>query len=251
VSASNRISRTQADIENKQKEHNAMTQNDRQRTLRIAENERTKNKVKQSDEDAKRHGDVLRRDNMNTIERNKSDQNEMAYRGEIERQEKQATVDQEIKDHKNANDDKSKSAHERLKNVSRQQDIKRNSVNNGGEKSQKAANDNNKAIEQKKAALALEKNQREIAESQRHFETRKTLNSVKSGSKESSEETLAEGVTENSYKFGNKMITERTVTVGNKVDIYKKVVSKTAIYYFKNGASITEATWKKETLSNK
>lgn len=250
VSAGNRINRTQADIENKQKEHNAITQNDRQRTLRIAENERNKNKAKQSDDDAKRHGDVLRRDNLNSIDRKKADQNELAYRGEMERQEMQAAVDQEIKNHKHANDDKSKAAHERLKNVSRQQEIKRGEVNNGGEKSQKAANDNNKVIEQQKAALALEKNQREIAESQRHFETRKTLNNVKSGPKESVEETLAEGVTENSYKFGNKMITERTVTVGNKVDTYKKVVSKTAIYYFKNGASITETTWKKETLSN-
>jgi len=62
-------------------------------------------------------------------------------------------------------------------------------------------------------------------------------------------ENLKQGVTENSYKLGNKMVTERLVKVGNKVDKYKKVVSKTAIYFFRNGQSITEETWKQATLA--
>jgi hypothetical protein len=45
------------------------------------------------------------------------------------------------------------------------------------------------------------------------------------------------------------MVTERLVKIGNKVDKYKKVVSKTAIYYFRNGTSITEETWKLATLA--
>ena len=60
---------------------------------------------------------------------------------------------------------------------------------------------------------------------------------------------MREGVTENSYKLGNKMVTERIVKIGNKVDKYKKVVSKTAIYYFCNGQSITEVNWRQATLS--
>jgi hypothetical protein len=64
-------------------------------------------------------------------------------------------------------------------------------------------------------------------------------------------ETLPEGVTENSFKLGEKMVTERTVKVGNKIDKYRKVVSKTGTYYFKNGKSITEGTWKQETLKTK
>jgi hypothetical protein len=39
------------------------------------------------------------------------------------------------------------------------------------------------------------------------------------------------------------------VKIGNKVDKYKKVVSKTAIYYFRNGQSITEEAWKLATLA--
>lgn len=61
-------------------------------------------------------------------------------------------------------------------------------------------------------------------------------------------ETLAQGVTENSYQLGNKIVIERTLKVANKVDYYKKVVSKTGIYYFKNDKAITEATWDFETL---
>jgi hypothetical protein len=35
---------------------------------------------------------------------------------------------------------------------------------------------------------------------------------------------------------------------GNKVDTYRKVVSKTGVYYFKNNRSITEEIWTRETL---
>jgi hypothetical protein len=47
------------------------------------------------------------------------------------------------------------------------------------------------------------------------------------------------------------MVIERTVKRGNKVDIFRKVISKTGTYYFKNGRSITEAQWKRETLDVK
>jgi hypothetical protein len=44
------------------------------------------------------------------------------------------------------------------------------------------------------------------------------------------------------------MVIERTVRRGNKVDTYRKVISKAGIYYFKNGVSITEGLWKRETI---
>ncbi len=60
---------------------------------------------------------------------------------------------------------------------------------------------------------------------------------------------LKEGITENSYEIENhKQVIERTIRVGNKIDVYKMIVSKTGIYYFKNGKSITESLWKLETL---
>ena len=63
-------------------------------------------------------------------------------------------------------------------------------------------------------------------------------------------ESLQEGVTETSFDYGNKKIIERTVKSGNKVDTYRKVVSKTGIYYFKNNKSITEQMWILETLQS-
>ncbi|MFM7813416.1 MAG: hypothetical protein ACKO66_02745, partial [Flavobacteriales bacterium] len=60
---------------------------------------------------------------------------------------------------------------------------------------------------------------------------------------------LREGVTESNRQEGNKMIIERAVRVGNRVDIYNKVISKYSIYYFKNGSSITEEMWIAETMN--
>lgn len=56
-----------------------------------------------------------------------------------------------------------------------------------------------------------------------------------------------QGVTEESDNVGNKVIIRRIVVIGNKADEYRKVIDKTGKYYFKNGASITELTWNRET----
>ena len=55
------------------------------------------------------------------------------------------------------------------------------------------------------------------------------------------------GVTEESYTEGNKVIIRRVVVNGNKGDEYSKVIAKWGTFYFKNGQSITEAIWAKET----
>ena len=56
-----------------------------------------------------------------------------------------------------------------------------------------------------------------------------------------------EGVTEESYTEGNKVIIRRVVVNANKADEYSKVIAKWGTFYFKNGQSITEAIWSKET----
>lgn len=60
-------------------------------------------------------------------------------------------------------------------------------------------------------------------------------------------EEFPQGVTEQSDNVGNKVIIRRIVVVGNKADEYRKVIDKTGKYYFKNGSSITELTWNRET----
>lgn len=56
-----------------------------------------------------------------------------------------------------------------------------------------------------------------------------------------------QGVTEESDNVGNKVIIRRIVVLGNKADEYRKVIDKTGKYYFKNGDSISELTWNRET----
>ena len=55
------------------------------------------------------------------------------------------------------------------------------------------------------------------------------------------------GVTEESYTEGNKVIIRRVVVNGNKADEYSKVIAKWGTFYFKNGQSITEPIWSRET----
>ena len=55
------------------------------------------------------------------------------------------------------------------------------------------------------------------------------------------------GVTEESYTEGNKVIIRRVVVRGNKADEYSKVIAKWGTFYFRNGQSITEAIWSRET----
>jgi hypothetical protein len=55
------------------------------------------------------------------------------------------------------------------------------------------------------------------------------------------------GVTEESYTEGNKVIIRRVVVNGNRADEYSKVIAKWGTFYFKNGQSITEAIWARET----
>ncbi|MEM9051222.1 MAG: hypothetical protein AAGC47_04130 [Bacteroidota bacterium] len=57
-----------------------------------------------------------------------------------------------------------------------------------------------------------------------------------------------QGVTEESSTLGNKVIITRIVVSGKHGDEYKKVVDKAGEYYFKNGGSISENTWSRETI---
>ncbi|MFT5972638.1 MAG: tetratricopeptide (TPR) repeat protein [Cryomorphaceae bacterium] len=61
-------------------------------------------------------------------------------------------------------------------------------------------------------------------------------------------ENYPQGVTEESSTLGNKVIITRIVVSGKRGDEYKKVVDKAGEYYFKNGISISENTWNRETI---
>ena len=58
---------------------------------------------------------------------------------------------------------------------------------------------------------------------------------------------MAPGIQEQSYDIPNGLVIERTVRVGNHVRRFRKVVTRTGVYYFEGDDSITEATWRRET----
>lgn len=61
------------------------------------------------------------------------------------------------------------------------------------------------------------------------------------------DENVAQGVHEESYDIPNGLVIERTVRSGNLVVRYRKVVTKTGIYYFRGDRSITAEIWRRET----
>jgi len=61
------------------------------------------------------------------------------------------------------------------------------------------------------------------------------------------DENVAQGVNEESYDIPNGLVIQRTVRNGNLVVRYRKVVTKTGIYYFRGDRSITADTWRRET----
>lgn len=58
-----------------------------------------------------------------------------------------------------------------------------------------------------------------------------------------------DAITERSFDVGNKKVLERTVKTDGQTLVYRKIVSTAGVYYFKNGLSITEQTWKDETTN--
>jgi hypothetical protein len=56
-----------------------------------------------------------------------------------------------------------------------------------------------------------------------------------------------QGVTEESYTEGNKVIIRRVVVNGNKADEYSKVIAKWGTFYFRNGQSISQQVWTRDT----
>jgi len=55
------------------------------------------------------------------------------------------------------------------------------------------------------------------------------------------------GIQEQSYDIPNGLVIERTVRIGNDVRRFRKVVTKTGVYFFEGEHSITEDAWKRET----
>jgi hypothetical protein len=167
-------------------------------------------------------------------------------------QDKNNTAVQQLQDKRSSNEEKIQLRQDKIENTKEAKETL--SEGKDEERASRAM-----AIEAKKAEIELAHIEQRQKSQLAQMTAAEKLKAQERGDRKSEEEylvvegteTLPEGVTENSFKLGEKMVTERTVKVGNKIDKYRKVVSKTGTYYFKNGKSISEGTWKQETLKTK
>lgn len=256
-SADARIIENESKVELKKQELASVTANDRNRKARVAENDDKKERTAKTYETYQRKGDAQRAENKLKTEKEKKKIESMSFEGENVRKENEAKVESRLKEEKIRDKDTKKAADQRIVNSELAVNKKKGDANSLGEGKDIEAHKNANEIEMKKKDIEFAVKQRENESSNDRFDARKEAFGKTAGEPKSEEEylpvpgteQLKEGVTENSYRLGNKMVTERIVKVGNKVDKYKKVVSKTAIYFFRNGQSITEVTWRQATLA--
>ena len=107
--------------------------------------------------------------------------------------------------------------------------------------------DTTEISKKKKAVEEFNASQKAKEESLRGSNKEK-IEQLKTGDGE--KEIGAKTVTEDKIIEGNKIVIVRTVTQGDQVDTYKMVVAKWGTFYFKNGKSISQLTWERETEEN-
>ena len=255
--ADNRMRENETKIEEKKQLMTSVTENDRNRQSKVVETQDKKERITKNNESYESKGNTLRAENRMKVENAIEGQQQVAYDGEKVRQENEDKVEDRIKDEQTRDKDLRRAADQRVLNSSLEIDKKKSDAESLGDGKEYNTNKKANEIETQKRDIEFAERQRESQSANDRFDARKEAFDKKGGEPKKEEEYLQvpgtehlkEGVTENSYKLGQKMVTERTVKVGNKVDKYKKVVSKTAIYYFRNGQSITEVTWRQATLS--
>ena len=236
--------------------HSALQQNDRYRKQNVEKNGERVLKVREQSAQFQRKGDTQRAENSMKTEIVREKQKSVGDNGEQRRKQKATQVDFAIKENFTRAKDERQGADQRITNTQLKIDQKKEEAEAFVQGKDVAMRENAIEIDRQKRDVEFANRERESKSSNERYDARKKAFEKNPGEPREEEdykavagtENLKQGVTENSYKLGNKMVTERLVKVGNKVDKYKKVVSKTAIYFFRNGQSITEETWKKATL---
>jgi hypothetical protein len=256
-SANSRINDNVEFIGDKMEQQASVAQADRARTIGIDKTDDKKQQQANNNERFRRKGDTQIAENNLKVKRTIDSQEEMAFEGEEVRKSNEESVRRKHEDANIRENDERQAADQRIVNSNLKIESK---------KQQNDQLDDGKDINQRKNANEIEKAKKdyeysemelEMESANKRYDSRNAAFEKKAGEPKDEKEYLAvpgteelkEGVTEKSYQLGNKMVTERSVKVGNKVDNYKKVVSKTGIYYFCNGRSITESTWRTATLS--
>lgn len=239
--------------------YSALAMNDQNRSQRIDEVNDDKQTYKANNESYTSKSGAIRQDNEYEANRQKDKNRDQAHAGEDIRLNNAADKQNEKDVNAEYYRDVTGAANERIStNYGETEDKKKQyrDISDGKEVLLETNEYNVKKEKENNSYFLSDKSE---AADLRKFDRRNELFDKDQGSpKEYDEyilpegaEDLDEGIEERSYKEGNKMVIERTVKRGNKVDIFRKVISKTGTYYFKNGRSITEEQWKRETLDVK
>jgi len=242
----------------KQREvQDAVKQTDRYREISIKKNEAMFERADKNAQDYERKGAANRAENVMKTDMSRQKQESVGDTGEQRRKQHAAQVEVKRNEVAIQSRDERKAADQRITNTQLKIEKRKDDAEAFVEGKDMQSRENAMDIERQKRDEEFALKQRESKSSNERYEARKDAFEKKAGEPRKEEdykqvagtEHLKQGVTENSYKLGNKMVTERLVKIGNKVEKYKKVVSKTAIYYFRDGQSITEETWKLATLA--
>lgn len=244
-------------VEAKENQQVLLTAND---AHRLAHTDRVDRKKEQSatyQSSYIKRGDALRTDNEYDVNKSKEVQQGMAFDGEKVRLENMEEVEERKEDVVKKSEDVIAASNDRRdSNIDRKEEEK-NSLSAIGKGKEDLTADNYYSIKQAKNDNAEMLERKELDAENDRYQKRKDLFGKDPGSPKDVDdyklpegaEDVPEGVSENSYQLGNKIVMERTVKMGNKVDHFRKVVSKSGTYYFKNDKAITANTWKTETIN--
>lgn len=245
------------DLTAKEEYKTSIPQNDRNREAKVEDMEEKKEIFAAQKDEFIQKGNARVTDNNIKAEERMEELKAMTFAGEETRQANQDKLTEKMDVFEIAAKDNRTASDERIAGTQQKIDKKAEAHLTVGEGKDKTA-ENAKAIEEKREQMEYEALKSDVESANKRYDKRKDSINKDSGKPKDPDsikpvpgtEELPEGVTENSYKQGNKTVTERIVKEGNKVNYYKKVVSKTGIYYFKDGKSITETIWKQETLKS-
>ena len=254
--AETRNEKSQEEVAAKKEADAALAGNDRNREKLITEMEQKQETYQENAESYESRNSTLRTDATMKIDQQKEDQTNMTFDGEKVREQNELAMEEKKKDAETKSNDSQDAAKVRIEGTVNKIEAQKES----SESMSSDANRNNSSVErseinEKKAQVEMMAIDKEAKAAEDRYQTRKELFDVNTGQQQTEKaapgtEDLPEGVSETSYELNNKMITERTVKRDNKVDKYLKSVSKTGIYYFKNGKPITKQMWIQETLEN-
>jgi hypothetical protein len=243
--------------EAKENQQVLLTSNDAHRLAHTDRIDRKKERTETYQSSYIKRGDALRTDNEYNVNSSKDVQTGMAFDGEKVRLENMDEVIEKKDDVVKTSEDVIAASNDRRdSNIDSKEDEK-NRLTAIGKGKEDLTTDNYYQVKQAKNNNAEMLANNDLDAENARYDKRKDLFGKDPGSPKDIDdyklpegaEDIPEGVSENSYQLGNKIVMERTVKMGNKVDHFRKVVSKSGTYYFKNDKAITANTWKTETIN--